>query len=139
MAMTMGNPTRRRRFTRAAGVLAVTGAVLALVTAPGSASEPDSAGLPDPGWKRHAPAVDLENYPKIPADLDRKAPVEAAGEHTGELITKTPLAGGGYQLDIYDLPVGVTQEQGAARLRAEGKQDVEVVGHDEVGAMAPDE
>ncbi|MFC4116544.1 M57 family metalloprotease [Nonomuraea zeae] len=107
--------------------------------------------LPDPGSKAKSPRMNVSAYPKLTdqelADRvarDRKADSGSseAGPSTDVTSAET-LPDGRVRVDLYTPAPGVTAEQLAASLQAEGKKNVQVARHiaaeadSDVEALAP--
>lgn len=81
---------------------------------------------PDPGAKRHAPAQDLVNYPKLAAD-PKQASVASTAEKHDDVISLVKGADGRITgMRMYTPAPGWTEERLADELRASGEQHVVV-------------
>ncbi|MDQ2882001.1 MAG: hypothetical protein M3Y48_12465 [Actinomycetota bacterium] len=94
---------------------------------------------PDPGPKRNSPPTDLKNHPKRNDKPGQKPPEKAKdGQPIKDVVSIKKRPDGGTDMVIYDPAEGVTPEQLAAKLRAQGDTNVKVVSHDDAAGPAAD-
>lgn len=128
------------RFSRALGVLLSALVLLILGTTSGLAAPPDDPAVPpsgplvggtdpnapDPGPKADSPPSDLKSYPKRDDKPGRKPAEQPKGEHKDVISVKKNSDGTIASVTIYDPAPGVTPEELATKLRAQGEPNVQV-------------